>query len=585
VVLLVLFGFVAGAATALSPCVLPVLPVALAAGATGGRRRPLGVVTGLVVSFTFATVALVYLLSALGLPDKLFRTLAIVVLAVAGVALIVPAAAARIEAWLTRIAPRAPARAVTASRRTGHLPVLAQNRDGFGSGLLLGLSLGFVYAPCAGPILAGVITVSASQNFTAGRLAVAFAYSFGSAVVLYALMLGGRRLTAPLARRSGAFQQAMGVVLVAVAVVMATELDIRFENQIADSLPAILVNPSKDIEEASATRDRLADLRGDSHGTVAEAATRADAGKRLSVLGRAPAIQDTQRWWNTPGERPLTLSSLRGRVVLIDFWTYSCINCLRTLPALRAWDGRYRRDGLTIIGMHAPEFPFERDAGNVGRAIDRNRLRYPIAQDNDFANWSAYGNQYWPAKYLIDARGRVRYVHFGEGAYDRTERAIRTLLAEAGRDRLGRMSAARVERPRGVQTPESYLGAERAERFLNGAIGTGTHDYRLSGDAIATLPPAHLAYEGRWRISDSHATAAGPGARIHLNFSASRVFLVLGSHGGPHAVRVAVDGRPRGVVTVRGNRLYELVRLQRAGQHRLALTLAPGTEAYAFTFG
>jgi len=584
VALLVLFGFVAGAATALSPCVLPVLPVALAAGTTGGRRRPLGVVTGLVLSFTFATVALVYLLSALGLPDKLFRTLAIVVLGAVGVALIVPGAAARLEAWLTRIAPRAPARVRGEHRsaaRTGRLA-----HDGFGSGLLLGLSLGFVYAPCAGPILAGVITVSASQDFTAGRLAVAFAYSAGSAVVLYGLMLGGRRVTAPLARRSGAFQQAMGAVLLVVAVVMATELDIRFENRIAADLPAILVNPSKDIEEASATRDRLADLRGDEGGTVAEAATGARAdGRRLAVIGRAPEIQDTHRWWNTPGDGPLTLRSLRGRVVLIDFWTYSCINCLRTLPALRAWDARYRRDGLTIIGMHAPEFPFERDPGNVQRAIERNRLGYPVAQDNDFAVWSAYGNQYWPAKYLIDARGRVRYVHFGEGAYDRTERAIRELLAEAGRARLGRMAAARVETPRGVETPESYLGAERAERFLNGAVEPGTHDYRLSAAAIAALPPAHLAYEGRWRIDDSHATAAGRRARLHLNFSASRVFLVLGARGGPHAVRVQLDGRPHGTVTVRGNRLYELVRLRRPGEHRLTLTLAPGTEAYAFTFG
>ena len=215
--------------------------------------------------------------------------------------------------------------------------------------------------------------------------------------------------------------------------------------------------------------------------------------------------------------------------MLIDFWTYSCINCIRTLPALRAWDARYRRDGLTIIGMHAPEFPFERDAGNVGQAIERNGLRYPVAQDNDFANWSAYGNQYWPAKYLIDARGRVRYVHFGEGEYGRTEHAIRRCSRRRATGGSGGMAAARVERPHGVQTPESYLGAERAERFLNGAIEPGTHDYRLSGDAIAALPPAHLAYQGRWRIDASHATAAGAGARIHLNFSASRVFLVLGA--------------------------------------------------------
>src|SRR4051812_48232473 len=309
------FAFVAGAATGVSPCVLPVLPVALAAGATGGRRRPLGVVTGLVISFTFATVALVYLLSALGLPDKLFRTLAIVVLGVVGVTLIVPGAAARVEGWLSRMGPRAPARV---------------SGDGFGSGVLLGMSLGLVYAPCAGPILAGVITVSASQDFTAGRLAVAVAYSAGSAGVLYALMLGGRRLTAPLSQRSGSFQQAVGVVMVLFAVVMATELDIRFENRIAADLPAILVNPSKDLEEAGATRDRLADLRGGSHGTVAEAATHAAPGARPPVLGRAPEIQGTQRWFNTPGDPPLTPRSLRGRVGRIDFWTYSCINCIRT---------------------------------------------------------------------------------------------------------------------------------------------------------------------------------------------------------------------------------------------------------------
>src|SRR5215211_1011654 len=286
-VIAIAFAVVAGAATALSPCVLPVLPVALAAGATGGRRRPLGVVTGLVLSFTFATVALVYLLSALGLPDKLFRTLAIVVLGAAGVALLVPGAAARLEAWLMRLSPR----------------VRVQPRgDGFGSGVVLGISLGFVYAPCAGPILAGVITVSVSQDFTAGRLAVALAYSAGSAVVLYGLMLGGRRLTSPLARRSALFQQGVGALMVVVAVLMAAELDIRFENEIATALPAVLVNPSKDLEEAGATRNRLADLRGERGGTLAEAATRPH-GNRLPVIGEAPEIQGTQRWFNTPGGR------------------------------------------------------------------------------------------------------------------------------------------------------------------------------------------------------------------------------------------------------------------------------------------
>jgi cytochrome c biogenesis protein CcdA/thiol-disulfide isomerase/thioredoxin len=554
VILLALFAFVAGAATAVSPCVLPVLPVALAAGTTGGRRRPLGVVTGLVLSFTFATVALVYLLAALGLPDQFFRTLAIVVLAAAGIVLIVPGAAARIEAWLTRLAPRAVAR---------------PGGDGFGSGVLLGISLGFVYTPCAGPILAGVITVSATQDFTAGRLTVALAYSLGSAVVLYGLMLGGRKLSSPLARRSGSFQRAMGAVMVLVAVLMAAELDIRFEAEIASGLPSFLVNPTKELEESQA-----------------EASTPAPArGERLPVLGRAPELHDTQRWFNTPGGRPLSLASLRGRVVLLDFWTYSCINCLRTLPELKAWDESYRRAGLTIIGLHAPEFPFERDAGNVEQAVARNGLRYAVAQDNDFANWSAYGNQYWPAKYLIDARGRVRYTHFGEGEYDVTERAIRALLAEAGHARLGQRARARVETAVPGATPESYLGSERAARFLNGAIEPGTHDYELPDGAVSALPSGHLAYEGRWRIAPSHATADGRGARLHLRFGARKVFLVLGTRGGPRGVRVALDGRPRGRLVVDGHRLYDVVRLPRAGEHLLTLTLDPGTEAYAFTFG
>jgi cytochrome c biogenesis protein CcdA/thiol-disulfide isomerase/thioredoxin len=569
VTLLALFAFVAGAATALSPCVLPVLPIALGAGATGGRRRPLGVVTGLVLSFTFATVALVYLLSALGLPDDLFRSLAIAVLAGAGLALIVPRLAARLEATLSRLARRPPTRG---------------QGDGFVSGVLLGASLGLVYAPCAGPILAGVITVSAAQSFTAGRLAVAFAYSLGTAVVLYGLMLGGRRITAPLARRSGSLQRATGVVMALVALAMAAELDIRFQNSIASSLPAVLVNPSKALEESGTARDQLAQLSGGGEGGLAHAAP-STSGARLPVLGVAPEIRGTQRWFNTPGGRPLSLESLRGGVVLLDFWTYSCINCLRTLPELRAWDRTYRRAGLTIIGLHAPEFTFERGAGNVQRAIARNRLRYPVAQDNDFATWNAYGNRFWPAKYLIDSRGRVRYTHFGEGAYDTIERAIRSLLAEAGRRQLGHRARARVESGLAGATPESYLGAERAERFINGRIEPGRKDFPLPRNMLAALPTNHLAYDGGWRIHRSLATADQDGARLHLRFLARRVFLVLGTRGPRRRLGVAVDGRSRRIVTVGPHRLYELVHLARPGDHLLTLTFQQGIEAYAFTFG
>jgi cytochrome c biogenesis protein CcdA/thiol-disulfide isomerase/thioredoxin len=579
VVLLTVFAFVAGAATALSPCVLPVLPIALSAGATGGRRRPLGVVTGLVLSFTFAAVALVYLISALGLPDNLLRNLAIAVLAGFGLALIVPRASDRIEAALSRITHRGPAQL---------------RGDGFASGLVLGASLGLVYAPCAGPILAGVITVSASQDFTAGRLAVALAYAAGTAVVLYALMLGGRRLIAPLARRSSAFQPAMGTLMVVVAVLMAAELDIRFQNEIADNLPAALVNPSGELEKSSGISDELAELRGTSATPEGVALARAveaqgneptSEASDLPVLARAPEIIGTQQWFNTPGNRPLTLRSLRGEVVLIDFWTYSCINCIRTLPYLKAWDGRYRDAGLNIIGVHAPEFPFERDAGNVEQAVMRNDLRYAVAQDNDFATWSAYGNQFWPAKYLIDARGRVRYTHFGEGDYEQTEEAIRSLLAEAGREPLRGTTNARAESALPGATPESYLGALRAERFVNGPLRQGLGTFRLPAPGPRSIPPHHLGLEGSWRIEDSRAVAAGRNSSVSLNFAAQRVFLVLGSPNGPRRVDVLVDGKRRRTLRVREHRLYELLRLARPGNHLLTLRAQPGTEAYAFTFG
>jgi cytochrome c biogenesis protein CcdA/thiol-disulfide isomerase/thioredoxin len=539
-------------------------------------------VAGLVLSFTFATVALVYVIDALGLPDDLLRTLAIAVLLVFGVSLLVPALSARIEARL--------------SRATGRLGV-ARGGDGFGSGLLAGVSLGFVYAPCAGPILAGVITVSASQSFTAGRLAVALAYASGSAVVLYALMLGGRRLIRRLSRRSGRVQMAMGAVMVLVAVAMFANYDTRFETAIAAHVPAILVNPTRDIERGRAAGRALARLHGSRAPAFAALGAPRLGGPRsrssLPVLGPAPEFRGTQRWFNTPGGRPRTLRSLRGRVVLVDFWTYSCINCIRTLPYLKAWDAEYRSKGLTIVGVHTPEFPFEKIASNVRAAIHQNGLRYPVAQDDDYATWNAYNNAYWPAEYFVDARGRVRFTHFGEGDYARKEAVIRTLLAEAGDAALGRPTHARaISPPQRPGTPESYLGAARAERFANGSITVGARDF---GAPRAALGPDELAYSGRWRVTRQSATALSD-AGLDLSFDARRVYLVLGSPGRPHSARVLLDGRPiparfagadvRGArVRVSRERLYRLVDLPVRGRHRLRLQTGRGIAGYAFTFG
>jgi cytochrome c biogenesis protein CcdA/thiol-disulfide isomerase/thioredoxin len=583
--LLIIFGFIAGAATALSPCVLPVLPIALSAGATGGRRRPLGIVAGLAVSFTFATVALVYVISALGLPNDFLRKLAIAVLLGFGIVLMIPPLAARLEAWMSQFASRA--------------GVAKGKGDGFWSGTAVGASLGLVYAPCAGPILAGVITVSASQSFSTGRLAVALSYGIGSAVVLYFLMLGGRKVVRPLAQRGVGLQIAMGAVMVVVALAMLGNYDIRFQNHIASSLPSFLVNPTKSLEDTASAKTALAEIRGNGgHGVGSEASgaapeTGADGKlKKLPVLGVAPEFVGTEQWFNTPGDKPLTLRQLRGRVVLVDFWTYSCINCIRTLPYLKAWDAKYRKDGLTIVGVHTPEFPFEREASNVQTAIDENDIRYPVVQDNEQATWNAYGNQYWPAEYFIDAQGRVRYVHFGEGEYGEKEQVIRDLLAEAGKPVKGKETQVHAVAPSAtVTTPETYLGAARAERFTNAMLSPGSHDFT----APKSLPANEFAYHGKWRISLDSA-AAGAGASLDLNFGARRVYLVLGSPGRDRKVRVLLDGRPissadagsdvhDGAVTVTGQRLYNLVNLPKVGHHVLTLEPEAGVMGYAFTFG
>jgi cytochrome c biogenesis protein CcdA/thiol-disulfide isomerase/thioredoxin len=579
--LLILFALLAGAATALSPCVLPVLPAVLGAGVGGGRRRPLGVVTGLVLAFTFATVALVYVIAALGLPDDFVRTLAIVTLLGFGTCLLIPALGDRIEAFASRIAP-GPARV---------------GGNGFGSGLLLGASLGLVYTPCAGPILAGVITVSASQDFTAGKLAVAFAYALGSGIVLYGLMLGGRKLVDRLKPTRAWVQAATGAVMVLVAVAMIANLDLKFQDAIASDLPSFLVNPSGGLESSDAVENQLANVRG-GHGASEGGGAEAAAGKKLPDAGPAPDFTDTQQWFNTPDDQPLSIADLtkgQGRVVLIDFWTYTCINCIRTLPYLEGWDEKYRDQGLTIIGVHSPEFPFEKDAGNVADAISRFGIQYPVVQDNDLGTWNAFGNQYWPAHYLIDANGDVRYAHFGEGAYGETEAAIRSLLAEAGDSNLGGTAKPNGDvevADRALRTPETYLGAARAQGWVNGPQ-PGSKDYGQF-DA-SSLQLNQFGYGGVWDIGNEAATA-GDGATVALSFKARRVFLVLGSPGHDRPLQVLLDGQPisaadagddvkNGTVTVGGQRLYGLVDLPKAGQHTLELRFTPGIEGYAFTFG
>ena len=572
--LLVVFALLAGAGTALTPCVLPVLPALLSAGATGGRRRPLGIVIGLPVTFTVTIVGLASVVDGVGLGGGAARTVSILVLLGFGVALLWPPLGDLLEAPLSRLARFGPRSAGT----------------GFWSGIVVGAALGFVYAPCAGPILGAVISVAATRGTSVELVAVAVSYALGSAAVLLLLAYGGRRAADRLRRagRGPALQRTLGVVLVLTAIVMLTDLDVRFQTALARDVPDVFTNPTHALERSGAAERRLVDLRGEAR--FAERSGESGPRSGLPVLGRPPGFRSAGRWFNS---RPLDLRSLRGRVVLVDFWTYTCINCIRTFPELRAWDARYRRAGLTIVGVHTPEFSFEHDPGNVRRAIAANGLRYPVVQDNDYRIWHAFGNQYWPAEYLIDARGDVRYAHFGEGEYDRTEAAIRSLLRESGGRRLGGAASVHAELPSaGVRTPETYLGAAHPGAFLPTPPRPGLNRY----PGVSRLPYNSFALRGTWRVSGESATAVR-GAAIQAAPVARRTFLVMSSSGGrPMPVRVLLDGRPlrvgdagadvrRGRVTVRGQRLYRLVELDRVEGHRLTVEPAPGVSAYAFTFG
>ena len=329
---------------------------------------------------------------------------------------------------------------------------------------------------------------------------------------------------------------------------------------------------------------------------ASQASLLADA-RALPDLGSAPEFMETEDWFNTGvgghSNTPLTLASLRGRAVLIDFWTYTCINCIRTLPYLKAWDAAYRRDGLTIVGVETPEFAFEHDAGNVKAAIEQFGLRYPVVQDNNMGTWNAYSNEYWPADYLIDTHGQVRYASFGEGDYAKTETAIRALLAEGGYQVGGKGHPTGVIVPSEEATPETYLGTARAQGWTNGPK-PGLHDY--GPPPTGELPVNDFAYSGSWNISSQPAVAVA-GAGLDLEFEAKDVYLVLSSPGErPLPVKVLLDGRPiaaadagadvhDGVVSVRRQRLYALVSLRHDESHRLALRFAPGVTGYAFTFG
>jgi cytochrome c biogenesis protein CcdA/thiol-disulfide isomerase/thioredoxin len=550
---LVPIAFAAGVVTAFTPCILPVLPIALGGGAAGTTRRPYAIAAGLVTTFTAFLLAGAWLWGLLGISAKHQIQIGAAMLLLLAVILAVPRLAELIErpfAILTR-------------RRAGDL----------GGGFFLGASLGLVFVPCGGPVLATLSANAATSRVGGWVVIVAVAYALGAALPLLAIARGSQhvmtrfRENAPAIRLAGATLMAGGALVI--------------YNGWAESLQTKVPGYAKWVQDAvegnATTKAHLDRLSGRNEKTFTVESERL-ASRLVRVplkdYGAAPDLHDLSAWINS---KPLTLESLRGKVVLVDFWTYSCINCLRTLPYLESWYKRYRSKGLVIIGVHTPEFGFEHDVGNVRDAVRRLDVRYPVGLDNAYGTWKAYANNYWPAHYLIDQEGNVREVHIGEGDYAETERHIRQLLAAGTAGTLPKAGRDPDRTPQELRTPESYLGYLRIANYAGSPLQTDR-------PAVYHFPSAldldTFAYAGRWTV-EGERIVAGNDARLRLHFTARKVHLVLGGHG---ALKVKLDGKPAGTVRVTNDRLYTLVSLPQARNGLLELRFSRGLSAYAFTF-
>jgi cytochrome c biogenesis protein CcdA/thiol-disulfide isomerase/thioredoxin len=541
--LLLGIGLLAGIVTAVSPCVLPVLPILLAGGASG--RRPLHVITGLVLSFTIFTLFATWILDKLGLPQDLLRNLAIAFLFLMAAVLLVPRAALVVErplAAFSRIRPK----------------------GSEGSGLLFGVTLGLVFVPCAGPVLATVTVVAANNDVGFRALLLTLAYAIGAAIPMLAIAYGGREAAARLRRHAETVRLGAGAVVAIVAIGLVFHVD----DHLATLTPGYTSFLQGKIENNASARRELAKVRGGGTALAARPHTKKNG---LPDYGAAPPLHVDGAWINS---KPLTLDELRGKVVLVDFWTYSCINCLRTLPHLKSWYAAYHRKGLEIIGVHTPEFAFEHVTSNVQSAVKRLGIAYPVMQDNDYKTWDNYANEYWPAEYLIDKQGHVRHTNFGEGDYDRTESLIRRLLGANGAHARPVADAT----PRELMTPETYLGYARLQNY----VGRNPVPNTLASYTFPqTIPDGTLAYSGEWKIG-AQQIVAGRNARLRLRFQAKDVYIVMGGHG---TVRATIDGKPAGTIDVNAQRLYTVRSSNTSMKGLLELRFSPGVQGYSFTFG
>ncbi len=598
-VVLLAFAFVSGIITILSPCILPVLPIVLSGGVGGGKARPFGVVAAFVVTFTVFTLTLSAVVQLLGIPPDTLRVVAVVLLVIFGFVMVVPWLRDRFELLASRLTSGSRSNAPGGKRSGGWA--------GFWSGIPVGFSLGVVWTPCVGPIMASVISLALTQRVDGGSVLITLAYSLGTAIPMLLVMFGGRALlnrVPGLSRNMANIQKAFGVLMILVGVGIGFGWDRQVQTALLRAFPAYGSGLTA-IEQNSLVKralDARAPERAQDSGSMVFSGA-GDLDPKDGVLGdygEAPPFVAAGPWYNTSGlaeasssggstgSAPLTLADLRGKVVLVDFWTYSCVNCVRTLPYLKAWYKAYKDEGLVIVGVHTPEFEFERVPKNVKTAIKTLGIDWPVVQDNTYDEWNAYGNRFWPAHYFIDAKGRVRYFHFGEGSYDVSERVIQSLLREAGANPSGIVSKPDVVNY--ARTPETYLGYTRGRGFVSATSPVP--------DEPADYAPAHppengeWSLAGRWTITGEYVAPASAGT-LRLGFDAKNVFLVVQPGRTDGTITVLVDGKQAGetadvkdgVVTPTESRLYQLVDLPKPGAHQLELEVTGGLRLFAFTFG
>ena len=604
---LLLLAYLGGALTIVSPCILPVLPFVFARADRPFVSNGLPMLAGMA-----ATFALVASLAAVGggwavEANAVGRAVALALLAAFGLTLLFPHLADRLTAPLVRLGDRL-SQSADASRAAG--------RSSFGASLLLGVATGLLWAPCAGPILGLVLTGAALQGANASTSLALLAYALGAATSLALALLIGGRVFAAMKRSLGAgewVRRGLGVAVLSGVAAIALGLDAGFLTRISTASTAALEQglvdrlrgPSSAVMDAGPAMQSNVVMNGPAMSAsggamMAMKGPHAAAGGDLPVEGDAPSLDGATQWFNSA---PLTMAALKGKVVLVDFWTYSCINCLRSIPYVRAWADKYRDQGLVVIGVHAPEFAFEKSPANVEKAIADLKIDYPVALDNDYKIWRAFHNEYWPAHYFIDADGRIRHHHFGEGDYAGSERVIQQLLAEAGHktaDGIVKVAASGAEAApddADAKSPETYIGYNRAENFVSpgGAAADKEHDYALGEPGLNEWGLA-----GEWNVGPERATLLKPDGEIAFRFHARDLHLVLapGEDGKPVRFEVKIDGQApgeshgadadaSGAGTVTGDRLYQLVRQSGpVRDHTFSIRfLDPGVRAYAFTFG